>query len=139
MFFFDILYWDGIDLFEVLIIEWLVVLDVLVLVWYCVDWLIMFDLMDVVNFLDVMLVVGYEGVMVKVLVVCYFVGCCGVGWLKVKLVYIFDLVVFVVEWGLGCWCGKFFNIYLGVCDLVIGGFVMVGKIFKGMIDVMLDW
>ena len=50
-----------------------------------------------------------------------------------------DLVVLAVEWGSGRRTGKLSNIHLGALDPHSGGFVMLGKTFKGMTDAMLDW
>ena len=41
--------------------------------------------------------------------------------------------------GLGRRTGKLSNIHLGARDPATGGFVMLGKTFKGMTDAMLDW
>jgi DNA ligase-1 len=56
----------------------------------------------------------------------------------VKPVHTLDLVVLAVEWGSGRRRGKLSNIHLGARDPA-GGFVMLGKTFKGMTDEMLDW
>jgi DNA ligase-1 len=69
----------------------------------------------------------------------YEAGRRGAGWLKVKPVHTLDLVVLAVEWGSGRRTGKLSNIHLGARDPVSGGFVMLGKTFKGMTDAMLDW
>jgi DNA ligase-1 len=47
-------------------------------------------------------------------------------------------VVLAVEWGSGRRKGKLSNIHLGARDPE-GGFVMLGKTFKGMTDAMLEW
>jgi DNA ligase-1 len=44
-----------------------------------------------------------------------------------------------VEWGSGRRTGKLSNIHLGARDPDTGGFVMLGKAFKGMTDAMLAW
>jgi DNA ligase-1 len=49
------------------------------------------------------------------------------------------LVVLGVEWGSGRRTGKLSNIHLGARDPATGGFVMLGKTFKGMTDAMLEW
>ena len=69
----------------------------------------------------------------------YQAGRRGAGWLKVKPVHTLDLVVLAVEWGSGRRRGKLSNIHLGARDPATGGFVMLGKTFKGMTDAMLDW
>ena len=48
-------------------------------------------------------------------------------------------MVLGVEWGSGRRTGKLSNIHLGARDPATGGFVMLGKTFKGMTDAMLDW
>ena len=50
-----------------------------------------------------------------------------------------DLVVLAVEWGSGRREGWLSNIHLGARDPATGGFVMLGKTFKGMTDEMLAW
>ena len=50
-----------------------------------------------------------------------------------------DLVVLAVEWGSGRRTGKLSNLHLGARDPESGGFVILGKTFKGMTDAMLDW
>ena len=78
-------------------------------------------------------------VMAKSLTARYEAGRRGAGWLKVKPVHTLDLVVLAVEWGSGRRRGKLSNIHLGARDPATGGFVMLGKTFKGMTDAMLDW
>jgi DNA ligase-1 len=58
---------------------------------------------------------------------------------KVKPRHTLDLVVLAVEWGSGRRQGLLSNIHLGARDPVTGGFVMLGKTFKGMTDAMLAW
>jgi len=48
-------------------------------------------------------------------------------------------VVLAIEWGSGRRTGKLSNIHLGARDPKTGGFVMLGKTFKGMTDAMLEW
>src|SRR6185503_16775641 len=57
----------------------------------------------------------------------------------VKAVRTLDLVVLAVEWGSGRRQGWLSNLHLGARDPVSGGFVMLGKTFKGMTDEMLRW
>ena len=91
------------------------------------------------QFLDTTLAAGHEGVMAKSPSAPYEAGRRGAGWLKVKPVHTLDLVVLAVEWGSGRRTGKLSNIHLGARDPATGGFVMLGKTFKGMTDAMLDW
>ena len=82
---------------------------------------------------------GHEGVMVKALTSSYAAGRRGQQWLKVKLAHTLDLVVLAAEWGHGRRRGWLSNLHLGARDPVGGGFVMLGKTFKGMTDQMLAW
>ena len=81
---------------------------------------------------------GHEGVVVKALDLPYEAGRRGAGWVKVKPVLTLDLVVLAVEHGSGRRRGWLSNIHLGARDPA-GGFVMLGKTFKGMTDEMLAW
>ncbi len=81
---------------------------------------------------------GHEGVMLKALDQPYEAGRRGAGWLKVKPVHTLDLVVLAAEWGHGRRRGVLSNLHLGARDPQ-GGFVMLGKTFKGMTDAMLAW
>lgn len=81
---------------------------------------------------------GHEGVMVKDLDSTYQAGRRGAGWVKIKPAHTVDLVVLAVEWGHGRRQGWLSNLHLGARDPG-GGFVMVGKTFKGMTDQMLAW
>jgi DNA ligase-1 len=90
-------------------------------------------------FLDDTLARGHEGVVVKSLDAPYDAGRRGAGWLKVKPVHTLDLVVLAADWGHGRRRGWLSNLHLGARDPVGGGFVMLGKTFKGMTDEMLRW
>ncbi|HET8602082.1 MAG TPA: ATP-dependent DNA ligase [Segeticoccus sp.] len=87
---------------------------------------------------------GHEGVVVKARDSAYEMGRRGAGWVKVKPVHTLDLVVLAVERGNGRRTGWLSNIHLGARDPdgrfgPPGGFVMLGKTFKGMTDAMLRW
>jgi len=82
---------------------------------------------------------GHEGVMVKSLAAPYAAGRRGAAWLKVKTARTLDLVVLAVEWGSGRRHGWLSNLHLGARDPATGGFVMLGKTFKGMTDEILKW
>ncbi|MGA8427427.1 MAG: ATP-dependent DNA ligase [Candidatus Dormiibacterota bacterium] len=81
---------------------------------------------------------GHEGVMVKTLDAPYQAGRRGDGWVKVKPRHTLDLVVLAAEWGHGRRQGWLSNLHLGARDQT-GGFVMLGKTFKGLTDEMLRW
>jgi len=82
---------------------------------------------------------SHEGLMVKALAAPYAAGRRGSAWLKVKTARTLDLVVLAVEWGSGRRKGWLSNIHLGARDPETGGFVMLGKTFKGMTDEILEW
>jgi DNA ligase-1 len=82
---------------------------------------------------------GHEGVVVKDLAQPYQAGRRGTAWVKVKPVLTLDLVVLAVERGSGRRRGWLSNIHLGARDPASGGFVMLGKTFKGMTDEVLAW
>jgi DNA ligase-1 len=69
----------------------------------------------------------------------YAAGRRGSAWIKVKEARTLDLVVLAVEWGSGRRKGWLSNIHLGARDPATGGFVMLGKTFKGMTDEILEW
>ncbi len=82
---------------------------------------------------------GHEGVVVKSLTAPYAAGRRGAGWIKVKPRHTLDLVVLAVEWGHGRRRGWLSNLHLGARDPATGGFVMLGKTFKGLTDELLTW
>jgi len=87
---------------------------------------------------------GHEGVVVKADDATYDMGRRGAGWVKVKPVHTLDLVILAVERGNGRRSGWLSNIHLGARDPQgrfgpAGGFVMLGKTFKGLTDEMLRW
>jgi ATP-dependent DNA ligase I len=82
---------------------------------------------------------GHEGVVVKALDAPYAAGRRGAGWIKVKPRHTLDLVVLAVEWGHGRRRGWLSNLHLGARDPETGGFVMLGKTFKGLTDELLAW
>jgi DNA ligase 1 len=82
---------------------------------------------------------GHEGIMAKALDAPYEAGARGRAWLKVKTAVTLDLVVLAAEWGNGRRRGWLSNLHLGARDPETGGFVMLGKTFKGLTDEMLAW
>jgi DNA ligase 1 len=97
------------------------------------------DAHDAAGFLATALAEGHEGVMAKSLLGPYQAGSRGADWLKVKPAHTLDLVVLAVEWGSGRRRGWLSNLHLGARDSETGGFVMLGKTFKGLTDEMLKW
>jgi len=80
---------------------------------------------------------GHEGIMAKAIAAPYEAGRRGASWLKIKPAHTLDLVVLAAEWGHGRRQGWLSNLHLGARDPEHGGFVMLGKTFKGMTDEML--
>ena len=90
------------------------------------------------------LAAGHEGVVIKAIDSPYTAGRRGKSWIKVKPVLTYDLVVLGAEWGSGRRQGWLSNLHLGAADPTgefgdPGGFVMVGKTFKGLTDELLQW
>ncbi|MEO3821006.1 ATP-dependent DNA ligase [Plantactinospora sp. B24E8] len=82
---------------------------------------------------------GHEGIVVKAPDAPYDAGRRGSAWIKVKPRHTLDLVVLAVEWGSGRRTGWLSNLHLGARDPDNGGFVMLGKTFKGLTDELLRW
>ncbi|WP_422773568.1 ATP-dependent DNA ligase [Plantactinospora sp. WMMC1484] len=82
---------------------------------------------------------GHEGIVVKAPEAPYDAGRRGAAWVKVKPRHTLDLVVLAVEWGSGRRKGWLSNLHLGARDPETGGFVMLGKTFKGLTDELLRW
>ncbi|MDR7381904.1 ATP-dependent DNA ligase [Promicromonospora iranensis] len=136
-FFFDVLHADGRDLVDAPLRERLAVLDE-VAAPHTVRRLLTSDADAAAEFFAGALREGQEGVVVKSLDTPYAAGRRGAGWVKVKPRQTLDLVVLAVERGSGRRQGWLSNIHLGARDPE-GGFVMLGKTFKGMTDEMLKW
>ena len=82
--------------------------------------------------------------MVKAIDSAYAAGRRGKSWVKVKPIHTYDLVVLACEWGSGRRTGWLSNLHLGAFDAAgefgdPGGYVMVGKTFKGLTDELLRW
>jgi DNA ligase 1 len=90
-------------------------------------------------FYDAAIMAGHEGLMAKSLDAPYEAGNRGTGWLKIKRAHTLDLIVLAAEWGHGRRTGKLSNLHLGALDPASGEYIMLGKTFKGLTDVMLDW
>jgi DNA ligase-1 len=139
VFFFDCLHVDGQDLIDAPAHDRLAALDALLATANVVPRVERPDVDEAQRFLEDALARGHEGVMVKSLDAAYEAGRRGAGWLKVKPAHTLDLVVLAGEWGHGRRTGKLSNLHLGARDPATGGFVMLGKTFKGMTDAMLAW
>jgi DNA ligase-1 len=138
-FFFDVLHVDGEDLLDHPLAERLARLDAIVPSAMRVPRLTTGSLEDAQRFEAEALARGHEGVMAKAPDAPYAAGRRGSAWLKVKRARTLDLVVLGVEWGSGRRKGWLSNLHLGARDPETGGFVMLGKTFKGMTDEILEW
>jgi DNA ligase-1 len=138
-FFFDLLHVDGDDLIDRPARERFEILDARLPGDVRIPRVIVDDATHAEAFLDDALAHGHEGVMVKSLDASYEAGRRGAGWLKVKRANTLDLIVLAAEWGHGRRAGWLSNLHLGARDPESGGFVMLGKTFKGMTDEMLKW
>ncbi len=134
---FDCLHVDGTDLLDRPLVERRAALERLAGA-RCVPSLLTDDPTAAQAFLVGALAAGHEGVMVKHATSRYQAGRRGQAWRKVKPVTTLDLVVLAAEWGHGRRRGWLSNLHLGAGD-PDGGFVMVGKTFKGLTDELLAW
>ena len=138
-FFFDILHLDGEDLLDQPLSRRRRVLETLVPEATLVPALVTADPAAAEHFLTEARERRHEGVMVKDMSSTYEAGRRGSSWLKVKPVHTLDLVVLAAEWGHGRRTGRLSNLHLGARDPASGGFVMLGKTFKGLTDATLVW
>ena len=138
-FFFDILLHDGASVVDDALSERLARLDGVAPAALLVPRIITDGPDDAARFEADALARGHEGVVVKSLSAPYAAGRRGSAWIKVKQARTLDLVVLAVEWGSGRRKGWLSNIHLGARDPATGGFVMLGKTFKGMTDELLEW
>ncbi len=142
--FFDVLHLDGADLLDRPGLDRFAALDGVVPSELRVRRTITADADAAAAFFAETLARGHEGVMVKSLETPYEAGRRGGGWLKVKPRHTLDLVVLAAEWGHGRRRGWLSNLHLGARDPAgvvgePGGYVMLGKTFKGMTDELLRW
>ena len=137
--FFDILLHDGETLIDHQLAERLERLDRVAPASLRIPRILTADLEEASLFQADALARGHEGVMVKSPSAKYAAGRRGSAWLKVKEARTLDLVVQAVEWGSGRRKGWLSNLHLGARDPATGGFVMLGKTFKGMTDRILEW
>jgi DNA ligase-1 len=137
-FFFDVLHLDGADLTLQPAAERRAALERVVPEASLVPRAVVSAPAEAHAFLAGALQAGHEGVVVKSPAAVYDAGRRGAGWVKVKPRHTLDLVVLAVEWGHGRRRGRLSNLHLGARDPA-GGFVMLGKTFKGMTDELLTW
>jgi DNA ligase 1 len=138
-FFFDCLHLDGEDLIDRTSTERVAAMQDILPSPFVTPRLVTPDQTTAETFLQQALSRGHEGVMAKALDAAYEAGRRGRAWLKIKRAHTLDLLVLAAEWGNGRRQGWLSNLHLGARDPVNGGFVMLGKTFKGMTDDMLKW
>ena len=141
--FFDVLHVDGEDLIDQPLRERLAVLERIAPA-YRIEGEVTTDPAVAERISLEALAAGHEGVLVKGIDSTYAAGRRGKHWVKVKPVHTYDLVVLGVERGSGRRKGWLSNLHLGARDPggefgPAGGFVMVGKTFKGLTDQLLRW
>jgi ATP-dependent DNA ligase I len=138
-YFFDALYLDGEPLVDEPLARRSAVLSAQLVQSNLVPHIVTADPAEAELFTARALAAGHEGVMVKALSGRYAAGRRGQTWLKVKQARTLDLVILAAEWGSGRRKGTLSNLHLGARDSERGGFVMLGKTFKGLTDEMLAW
>jgi len=138
-FFFDVLHLDGSDLIDLPGSERYARIESALPSALWVPRLVTGDVGEAKVFFDDAIARGHEGVVVKALDSRYEAGRRGAGWVKVKPHHTLDLVVLAAEWGHGRRQGWLSNLHLAARDPANGGFVMLGKTFKGLTDAMLEW
>jgi DNA ligase-1 len=139
VFLFDVLHLDGTDLIDAPDAERHAALAAVVPPEMLMPRLITDSAEEAAAFFSAAVAQGHEGVVVKSLAASYAAGRRGAGWIKVKPRHTLDLVVLAVEWGNGRRKGWLSNLHLGARDPETGGWVMLGKTFKGLTDELLTW
>ena len=138
-FFFDCLYKDGVTLIDHPAAERFAALRAAVGEDAITPRIVTDDVDTAQSFLKDALTAGHEGLVSKALDAPYEAGRRGASWIKIKVAKTLDLVVLAAEWGHGRRHGKLSNLHLGARDAENGGFIMLGKTFKGMTDELLEW
>ena len=138
-FFFDALHLDGRDLIDLPGPDRYAAIAAVVPEDLWVPRIVTDDVGEAVAFYEDAVGHGHEGVVVKALDSPYEAGRRGAGWIKVKPRHTLDLVVLAAEWGHGRRQGWLSNLHLGARDPETGGWVMLGKTFKGLTDELLAW
>jgi ATP-dependent DNA ligase I len=137
-FLFDVLHVDGEDLLDAPLEERAARLQAIAPA-HRIPGIVTGDAQSAQRVMDDALAAGHEGVVIKDAASTYAAGRRGRAWRKVKPVRTYDLVVLGAEWGHGRRQGWLSNLHLGARDPDAGGFVMVGKTFKGLTDELLRW
>ena len=138
-YFFDVLHLDGRDLLDEPATERWAALEQAVPEHMRVARTVLSSVEEAERVFAAAIAAGHEGLVIKSAGAAYDVGRRGSAWVKVKPRHTLDLVVLAAEWGHGRRRGWLSNLHLGARDPRTGGFVVLGKTFKGMTDEMLRW
>src|SRR5207245_153252 len=138
-FFFDLLYADGAPLVDEPYARRFAALAAAVPAEQRVPRIVTSEAGEAGAFFERAIAAGQEGLMAKALEARYDAGARGGARLELKHVPTADLAGLAAEWGHGRRRGRLSNLHLGARDADAGGFVMLGKTFKGMTDEMLAW
>ena len=138
--FFDVLHCDGTDLIDEPLTRRMELLSEIA-GRYAIDSIEVVDVAEAEKQHESWVRAGREGSMAKEASSLYVAGRRGKAWRKIKPVVTLDMVVLAAEWGHGRRTGTLSNLHLGVAGVAGSAdhFVMVGKTFKGLTDVMLAW
>jgi DNA ligase-1 len=139
VFFFDLLHVDGRDLLGTPLSERLEVMRSVLPETLTVPRQVCGTVEEVADRFGAAVGDGYEGVVIKNLTAPYAAGRRDAAWVKIKPRHTFDLVVTAAEWGHGRRQGWLSNLHLAARDPDTGGWVMLGKTFKGLTDELLTW
>ncbi len=139
VFFFDCLRCDGDDLVDRPARERFAALGEVAPASIVIPRIVTSDVAEGEAFLAGAFAAGHEGIMAKAPDAPYEAGRRGASWLKIKRAHTLDLVVLAAEWGSGRREGWLSNLHLGARDPRTGGYVMLGKTFKGLTDETLEW
>jgi DNA ligase-1 len=139
VFFFDVLRRDGDDLVDRPGSERFAALAAVAPANLVVPRIVTGDVAEGEAFLAGAFAAGHEGIMAKAPGAPYEAGRRGASWLKIKRAHTLDLVVLAAEWGSGRREGWLSNLHLGAREPDTGGYVMLGKTFKGLTDATLEW
>jgi len=138
-FLFDLLHVDGEDLIDQPGAERFARLAAIAPQGVLIPRIVTADAAESAEFFAAAIARGHEGVVAKAPQAPYRAGRRGSDWIKVKPRTTLDLVILAAEWGHGRRTGWLSNLHLGARDPATGGFVMLGKTFKGLTDAMLAW
>lgn len=131
---FDIVYWNGKMLIDAPYEERWNTLQSLVDPGLMATRVVTGDPHEAKEFMDAAIQSGHEGLMAKDLKSTYTPGVRGKRWFKIKPAETLDLVIVAADWGSGRRRGWLSNYHLAVRDPTKGGYLVVGKTFKGLTD-----